>query len=272
MMRKSVAPALTETAFDCPYCGAYTTQHWQNVFSEPRNRDSPTPFFPDDSFRQELEELGNDNAKATMLAWYDRLMTGEISLETKAESRYAVGVENLHLSKCYNCAKIAVWIHDQLVFPTPRHADPPNTDLPDDVARDFDEARAIVNESPRGAAALLRLCVQKLCIHLGESGKSIDQDIASLVRKGLNPIVQKSLDVVRVIGNESVHPGSLDLRDDRDTAFKLFKLVNLITDQMISTPKSIDELYASIPENKRKGIEARDTGAADRPSNGGGDE
>jgi len=36
--------------------------------------------------------------------------------------------------------------------------------------------------------------------------KNLDDDIASLVSKGLDPRVQKTLDVVRVIGNNSVHP------------------------------------------------------------------
>jgi len=44
---------------------------------------------------------------------------------------------------------------------------------------------------------------------------------------------------VRVIGNEAVHPGKLDLKDDRDTATRLFKLVNIIAEQMISNPKHV---------------------------------
>ena len=40
------------------------------------------------------------------------------------------------------------------------------------------------------------------CGHLGESGKNINDDIAALVKKGLNLMIQQSLDVVRVIGNE----------------------------------------------------------------------
>jgi hypothetical protein len=123
--------------------------------------------------------------------------------------------------------------------------------------RDFQEAREIVNSS-RGAAALLRLCVQKLCKHLGEQGKNIDDDIASLVKKRLDRLVQKSLDIVRVIGNEAVHPGVLDLRDDRDTALRLFELINSIADQMISHPKNVTDLYEKLPENKRKRIEERD--------------
>ena len=50
----------------------------------------------------------------------------------------------------------------------------------------------------------------------------------------------------------------IDLRDDMDTALKLFGLVNLIAEQMISAPKHVDALYESLPEEKRKGIEDRD--------------
>ena len=80
----------------------------------------------------------------------------------------------------------------------------------------------------------MRLCVQRLCRHLGEKGENIDDDICALVKKGLNPLVQKSLDIVRVIGNEAVHPGVLDLKDDRDTALRLFELVNSIADRIRS--------------------------------------
>jgi hypothetical protein len=76
----------------------------------------------------------------------------------------------------------------------------------------------------------------------------------------LNPTVQKSLDVVRVIGNEAVHPGELDLRDDRDTALQLLRLIDVIAHQMISQPKAIAALYESLPEGKRKAIEKRDAG------------
>jgi hypothetical protein len=67
--------------------------------------------------------------------------------------------------------------------------------------------------------------------------------------------------MVRVIGNESVHPGSIDLNDDRETALRLFDLVNAIADQMISHPKKVKEMYGKLPEEKRKAIEARDAAA-----------
>jgi len=264
MSRKSVPPAVRETAFDCPHCGAYTTQHWYHLYASALDGDRRTPFIPNEETRKRIEsDKDFDEAtKARFTSWVDRISTGLVSLEKLSDSRYlSLEVENVHLSHCYNCKKFAVWVHENMVFPGQRDADMPNPDMNEDIMRDFEEARGIVSASPRGAAALLRLCVQKLCKQLGEKGKNIDEDIASLVQKGLSPIVQKSLDVVRVIGNEAVHPGTIDLKDDRETAMQLFKLVNLIAEQMISIPKSIGTIYDSLPEPKRKAIERRDGGS-----------
>jgi hypothetical protein len=187
-------------------------------------------------------------------------MKGLVFFEEHESSCYSrLEAVNLSVSQCYNCEKIAVWVYDKLIFPPELHGEEPNIDIPDDVLRDYDEARSILNLSPRGSAALLRLAIQKLCKFLGEKGENINDDIASLVKKGLSPIIQKSLDVVRVVGNESVHPGRLDLRDDRDTASKLFRLVNLIAEQMISHPKHVNDMYDGLlPEAKKKQIEKRD--------------
>jgi hypothetical protein len=43
-----------------------------------------------------------------------------------------------------------------------------------------------------------------------------------------------------------------------DIALRLFDLVNAITEQMVSHPKTVGEMYAKLPEGKRKAIEARD--------------
>lgn len=132
--------------------------------------------------------------------------------------------------------------------------------MSEDIQADYQEAASILQKSPRGAAALLRLAIQKLCKEIGEDGKNINNDIKNLVSKGLPAAVQKSLDVVRVIGNDSVHPGQMDLRDDMETAKALFKLVNLITEKMITEPKEVEAIYDSLPERSKKAIEKRDGG------------
>ncbi|NTG34787.1 DUF4145 domain-containing protein [Agrobacterium rhizogenes] len=168
------------------------------------------------------------------------------------------GVRNAWISKCFNCDEVAIWTAGEMAYPAPSLAEPANPDTPSHILSDYDEARAILNRSPRGAAALLRLAIQKLCEHLGEPGKNINTDIAALVKKGLDQRIQKALDALRVIGNESVHPGSIDLGDDPATAQSLFKLFNVIVDKMISEPKHVEEVYALIPPDKLKAIEERD--------------
>ena len=167
-------------------------------------------------------------------------------------------LETTYYSHCSHCNNYSVW-HDQtMIYPDSSQAPLPNADLPDNIKRDYEEARRIINRSPRGAAALLRLCIQKLCAFLGESGTNINSDIAALVKKGLNPKIQKSLDIVRVVGNEAVHPGTIDLRDNIEVAMQLCKIINIVAEAMITQPKLIDSMYSALPEEKKQQIKKRD--------------
>jgi len=169
-----------------------------------------------------------------------------------------VVLPHLEFAHCERCGEYSHWLKGKMIYPSRLIGPPPNEDMPKDIERDYDEARSISSASPRGAAALLRLVIQKLCIHLGEKGEDLNTDIAKLVKKGLPEKIQKSLDSVRVIGNEAVHPGLMDLKDDTETVGQLFALINLIADVMITKPKAIDDLYRRLPESKREAIEKRD--------------
>ena len=49
------------------------------------------------------------------------------------------------------------------------------------------------------------------------------------------------------------------MKDNVDTANKMFSLVNLITDVMITQPNQIDELYESVvPDSQKDAISQRD--------------
>lgn len=159
---------------------------------------------------------------------------------------------------CNHCHQPSLWQGGIMVYPSGGTAPLPNPDLPSDIQEDYEEARAILNRSPRGAAALLRLSVQKLCKHLGEKGENINADIASLVKRGLLPAVQQALDGVRVVGNNMVHPGQIDPDDVAPTANALFRLMNLIADQMITAPAQAKAIYDLIPAGTRAAIEKRD--------------
>jgi hypothetical protein len=200
----------------------------------------------------------DETIKAEYMESFRRLSAGELVLAPENESRYSNTVGNLHLSQCFSCNRYALWLHDNLLYPAPHLHVECNSDMPDEIRADFNEAREIFFLSPRGAAALLRLALQKLCAVLGEAGKNIDDDIASLVKKGLSVEIQQALDIVRVIGNEAVHPGQIDLKDDPKTAESLFDLLNLIVEEKISEPRRLKEMYAKLPANKRDAIAKRD--------------
>jgi hypothetical protein len=221
--REYVAPVMMREAFHCMHCGVYAQQWW-------------------------------------------------VALSLVGSGSRAPTATPIRRASCMNCRGQSFWLADSPVLNTTENprapmlwpwgaatAPLPHADMPDDPKADYDEARAIVDRSPRGAVALLRLAVQKLCKALGESGENINADIASLVQKGLAPQVQQALDVLRVIGNNAVHPGQIDLRDDRDTALALFGLLNFIVEQQITRPKELASIYGSLPAGALAQIQKRNS-------------
>jgi hypothetical protein len=260
MASKSVTPSAMAVAFNCPHCGAFAAQSWYVLYAQDGLHEGQPPAAARKSFFDKF--LPDHKDEPEVMEQFSKVfgkeMSGLVSLGAPEYHNTGAKASNLYLSQCFSCNEFAVWVHNKLVFPPLREGPEPNPDLPDNVRKDYEEAGTILNLSPRGAAALLRLAIQKLCIELGEKGKKIDDAISSLVQKGLSPLVQKALDAVRVIGNEAVHPGTIDLKDDTETATKLFGAVNIIAEQMISNPKHVEELYGKLPEEKKKAIQRRD--------------
>lgn len=164
---------------------------------------------------------------------------------------------NLITGHCQHCNNHTLWIGNKMYFPDNGAVQFPNPDMPESVRKLYLEAASILTKSPRASAALLRLSIQILCRELGGSGDNINNDIKELVAKGLPVIVQQSLDIVRVTGNEAVHPGQIDT-DDSKVVTRLFELLNIITEYMISLPNKVGGLYNSLPEDKLNGINKRD--------------
>ena len=265
-MNKQASPSISETAFNCPHCGAYAHQKWLTLYAKlqaPNNSIAPElqleyimqiPFdkIKDERIRNEVIEL------------VTRISEGYPFLEKPIDNidgQYVYmdySFYNVFVSVCFNCERESIWIYDKLVYPQRGEAPPANPDLSDEIRRDYDEASSILDLSPRGAAALIRLALQKLTKELGKSG-DLNKDIRELVEEGLEPAIQQALDVVRVIGNNAVHPGQIELRDNREIAENLFGLLNLIADRMISRKKQVEEIYMKLPKTNRQAIERADS-------------
>lgn len=166
--------------------------------------------------------------------------------------------QTLRFCVCGHCGERSYWYQERMIIPSEAPVPPAHTDMPEACLADYNEARNIVANSPRGASALLRLALQKLMSELGEKGRNINDDIASLVGKGLPPLVQQALDYCRVVGNNAVHPGEIEINDTPEIAHNLFAMMNFIVEDRVSKPKQIQALYAQLPEGARQAIEKRD--------------
>ncbi|WP_122435052.1 DUF4145 domain-containing protein [Pseudomonas viridiflava] len=168
------------------------------------------------------------------------------------------------LCTCQHCQLDTVWKVEEdkddgfMVYPHLVNAPAIHQDLPEVCRADFEEARLICGVSPRGAAALLRLCLEKLLGHLGGSGNDINKDIGALVQLGLDPHIQQALDVVRVTGNNAVHPLDMPHEDLVSNVPVMFEMINLIVDERIARQRKAAERFASLPEKARLAIERRD--------------
>jgi hypothetical protein len=258
---KSVFPTFGEISFSCPICGALASQKWFELGCVLVEKPSVARL-------TRIEEIENDRTfapdmdsedKRILFSKWRRLANGEVFLEELGDWKsFNKCLNNVHLSMCYSCKEVSIWKYDALLYPLEKFDVEPNADLGADIKRDFNEARQVLDLSPRSAAALLRLCIQKLLKQLGCTGKDINSDIGAMVKKGLDPKIQKALDVVRVVGNNAVHPGTMDIDDNREIAARLFQLVNRIAYDMITHPNELDVLYASLPEVTRESIAKRD--------------
>lgn len=161
-------------------------------------------------------------------------------------------------SFCSHCRESSFWYESRMIVPASAPVPPHHKDMPESLLDLYDEARDIVARSPRAAAALLRVCLQNLMKELGEKGKNINDDIASLVKSGLPIEVQQALDYCRVIGNNGVHPGEIELTDNPEITYSLFDMINFIVEDRIARPKKIQELYSTLPSGALSAVKKRD--------------
>ncbi len=180
---------------------------------------------------------------------------GVLYYQERSASRILKGLD---YCVCNHCGRWSYWYERRMIIPSEAPVPPPHTEMPQACVSDYAEARTIVAASPRATCALLRLALQKLMVELGEKGKNINDDIGSLVIKGLPVPVQKALDFCRVVGNNAVHPGEIEINDTPDIANNLFEMMNFIVEDRIARPKQIQTLYEKLPEGARNAIEARD--------------
>ncbi|MFX0136413.1 MAG: DUF4145 domain-containing protein [Candidatus Hodarchaeota archaeon] len=242
-------PEYDSRKFKCPHCYAIAQQEWFNstkltsIISNIYNH-----IFL--NYRSQIQDYKQEAIKS-FLRIVDKDFPNQLYYRLPT---------SISIAKCQACNNYSIWVNQKIIYPKSIPIDPPNYDLNDEIKSLYNEAATIFVDSPKGATALLRLALQMLLKQIGKDGKNINNDIKELVSEGLSPRIQKALDLVRVIGNNAVHPGQINLKDNKDVAFKLFKILNMIADEIITKPKEIDKLYDDIvPYETKEHINLRDS-------------
>ncbi len=221
MRQKYEEPDYKKNAFTCPNCSTYSKHDWVG------------------------EKVNETHGQFT--GRYGGPNSNEI-------------INEIWLCKCQSCGYVSFWYKEKLAWPLNVNVEPPLEEMPDDIKDLYNEARSIVQLSPRGASAILRLALQKLCNRLAgqDEKKKIDGAIKKLVENGLPSTLQKAMDTVRIVGDEAVHPGEINIDDNKELAIMMFKLINIIIEKMIVEPNEIENLYNLMPDSKLEGIKNRD--------------
>ena len=222
-------PEYRSDGFNCLYCNAYAKQTWAALGGSTRS-------------------------------WF--------ALEVNPDSQYVIDdwdviyidEKPVFVSLCARCENATLWLCEKIIYPLARMAPPANSDLPDNVKEMYEEASAIAGLSARAACALLRVAIEMLLKDLGhlKENSNINDSIGELVGAGVDKRVQQALDVVRVTGNNAVHPGTIDFDDSTDVS-SLFELINYIADTLITQPKKTSEMFDDLPEGDKKRIKRRDS-------------
>jgi hypothetical protein len=254
---KYVSAAIDQLTFNCPHCNALAKQFWFSVHADPLKADEKPLVASAETVKAMTFGDVDEAERDRKLQWAERMASGRAFLAVHREFRNR-DVQNVSISYCFNCNEMCLWVYDQLVWPRCTGGSEPKLHALPEMRREYVKASQTLEASPRGAIALLRLAIEKLCKELGESGESPNDDVALFVREDVDARVQKVLDAVRIIEGNAGRPGG----DDQATAETLSGLVNLICEKMIMEPRHLQAVYTKLRENARYAMERQTQGSS----------
>ena len=164
-------PKHEEEKFKCPHCEVVASQKWFNA---------KNAF---DISIQTIEKCFFEYRK-TIAVYTEEPISKFIETVTPILKyfHYSFIPDAFSIATCVSCDKFSLWVNTKMVYPKNNFLPPPNTDLNEDIQSIYIEASLILEDSPKGAAALLRLALQKLLKQVGKDGKNINDDIRELVK------------------------------------------------------------------------------------------
>jgi hypothetical protein len=258
---KHVSPTIDQLAFNCPHCHALARQFWFSVHADPLKADEKPVVANGETAAALAFADADESERERKVKWAERMASGRPFLEVRREFRNR-DVRNVSISYCFNCNEICLWVVDQLVWPRCASGQEQKLHASPDVRLENEEASHTLDASPRGAAAFLRLAIEKLCKDLGNSEESPRPEVAPHFQEDLDARVQKVLDAMRIIESNATPPDPIGVADTPATAETLSGLVNMICEKMIIEPRHLQALYTKMRDGAQSAFEQRAQGSS----------
>lgn len=158
-------------------------------------------------------------------------------------------------ASCNSCDEVSFWLKSKhgsetQVYPTNFANFPqPNKDMPEYIKNIYKEAGSVMHLSLGASAALSRLTLEKLLIHLGNDKDSLFESIRELEKnRDISSTLKQKLYVIRKIGNTGAHSGSISFEEEPEAPRHLLNIINDIVDELITKPKTLEDLKKFIQD------------------------
>ncbi|WP_137292694.1 DUF4145 domain-containing protein [Nocardioides dongxiaopingii] len=171
----------------------------------------------------------------------------------------ATGYLPKYIAVCGYCRDHSMWTGEPgpvMIWPAGFGGPVAAENMPETVLSVYNEARSVINLSPRAASALLRLALEGLLTSLYPDAGNLNATIGAAKAAGLPETIVQAMDVLRFRGNASIH--ELNREDTPETAASLATILNLVVERLITEPKQIAEMHAKLPATVLAAIERRD--------------
>lgn len=139
----------------------------------------------------------------TLIPGYGERKLTELYL-TAGTSGYKLA---LTLSRCGNgtCRKVVIYLSDQMIQPLGSSRPLPPAEVPEAIARDYEEACQVEPLSKKAAAALARRCLQNMLHDKGIKKTNLEKEIEEAM-SSLPSHLSDDIDAIRHVGNFAAHP------------------------------------------------------------------
>ncbi|MED0902485.1 DUF4145 domain-containing protein [Bacillus nitratireducens] len=237
MNNEDIKPSFLLDVFQCPHCKCKTKHMWYVALGW-EGHGQPIIEEAVDFYQTRIAQEKNRPKFAS-----------EKKKEDEKISVFSSNEWHVDMSICAICSEYMIWKDDKFIYPNSQTIEDPCTDMPEEVKHLYNEAREVVNLSPKSACALLRLAVERLLIEgLKCPSKNTVNDNINLLREEgkLSAPIDKALTAVRLVGNAAVHAGKINLDDKPEYAYTLFGLLNYIVDDLISRPARAEAFLQTI--------------------------